>query len=359
MNNEVWTPEEIILYETQEELHMGANDLDSALEELEPYVFTDKLTYSKKRFESSGSGKTLVIAHGPEESMKFAVKEFKMWQDMDDGEKKARIEEIKHMINLKHKNIVRCFGFMREPIKVVYEYCDEGSYVDYCNRKREEGKVLKHKARVKILMQACRGLIYLVTQRIIHRDIAARNILLDKHLTAKISHFDRIHQLKEGEDVFMCREVLKEPFIRWSAPETLLQGWSSEASDVWAFGVTMWEVLTNQEPYGEYEQADVRDAILLDNLRLDASEIPDLYKDERKESLRNLVRRCWDDRTKRPTMKDIGDSLAEIYKQLAEAANSEAVNCLDSHSSSENDSYQSSVLNSKAKEEGMVYTPQR
>jgi len=305
MSNTRWISkidEDRILGESHEEHYpIGLDKLDRDLEKLKPYTFTDDLTYIKQCESGSGPYLNIWLAHGPEESMKFAVKEFKKWQDMNCREKKALIHEIQHMIDLKHKNIVRCFGFLRNPIKIVYEYCEEGSYIDM--RKRGRSQMLKDEDRVRILIQACRGLIYLVTQRIIHRNIAAENILLNKHLTAKISHFERIHQLGEGEKVFKCNDELKEPLIRWSAPETLLKGESSEASDVWAFGVTMWEVLTDQEPYSELEQSDVKDAILYDDFRLDLSDI-------RQESLQDLLDRCWYKKpNRRPTMKDIGQFL--------------------------------------------------
>jgi len=274
----------------------------SDLKALEPYLYKEKLTYIKEGL-ISGSFGSISLAQGPEESTKLAVKSFtKSWEDMEDNEKQSFVDEIRISVSLTHDNVVRCFGVLFEPkVMVVNEWCKYGSCIDA----REKGftKNLHIEKRLNILITACQGLTYLISKKILHLDIAARNILLDEWLDAKITDFGRSRKM--NPDGFYITNESVQP-LKWTAPEILLENVCSEKSDVWAFGVAMWEILIEKEPYTGVSPLEACYQVIKENVRLPLSTIKNV-------KLRQILSSCWESKvTLRPKMKQIGTALEEI-----------------------------------------------
>ena len=95
----------------------------------------------------------------------------------------------------------------------------------------------------------------------VHRDIAARNILLSSCLKAKLSDFGMTKELEEDEEYFEMGEQQKLP-VRWLSPEASSKWKFSFSSDIWAAGVTMFEICSRgQRPYADLTNKEIHRAV--------------------------------------------------------------------------------------------------
>lgn len=144
-----------------------------------------------------------------------------------------------------HPNIVQLLGISvdgPQPL-VVLEYCNEGSL----DKLLFETAQLKTPAEQIALAEAiARGLDHLHQNNIVHRDLAVRNVLLH-HGEPKISDFGMSRKLKEVSQVGKTATNIGP--IRWMAPESLGKQLYSTKSDVWTFGLVLWEIVARQEPH--------------------------------------------------------------------------------------------------------------
>uniref|UniRef100_A0A8C7J302 non-specific protein-tyrosine kinase n=1 Tax=Oncorhynchus kisutch TaxID=8019 RepID=A0A8C7J302_ONCKI len=152
--------------------------------------------------------------------------------------------EIDTMRELYHHNIVKYRGVCSEDggrtTKLIMEYLPAGSLKDYLPWRKHQTDLrrLLHYA-----LQICQGMDYLGSQRFIHRDLAARNVLVENESTVKIGDFGLTKSMKEDKSYYTVREETDSP-VFWYAPECLVDCKFYPASDVWSFGVTLYELLT-------------------------------------------------------------------------------------------------------------------
>ena len=143
---------------------------------------------------------------------------------------------------LDHRNVVKLVGVVTHPIDVpaliLFELCPEGSLEDLvCEATPESISVSE---RLTYCAQVLQGLQYIAARRIVHRSVAARNVLFDTTMTCKIGEFGMATTLhKDGKEYVQLDEQLA---LRWSAPEVVQEGRYSVQSDVWSFGVLAYEV---------------------------------------------------------------------------------------------------------------------
>jgi len=153
-----------------------------------------------------------------------------------------------------------------------------------------------------------KGMEYLVSKGIIHRDLAARNILVDHNKNTKISDFGLSRNLRDlGGEMYEQKTKGALP-IRWMAPESLYFSVFTPKSDVWGFGILMWEIVTlGSTPYPGMGAREVMRRVR-DGYRLErpAHCHPQLY---------HIIQRCWSgDMNKRPDFVELRKDLAKLLE---------------------------------------------
>jgi len=155
------------------------------------------------------------------------------------------------------------------------------------------------------MIGACGGMVYVEQKKMIHRDIAARNLLVDEHNKVKISDFG----LARFYDQYYNSSSAVIP-VRWSAPEILRQGKVTSKCDVFSFGVVMWEIMEfGRIPWTEFSNSQVIDKILnYERLPCPKNCPQELY---------DMMKKCWHDKTDdRPTFALLHRMLREYVLRI-------------------------------------------
>ncbi|CAL5193857.1 unnamed protein product [Lathyrus oleraceus] len=169
------------------------------------------------------------------------------------------VNEIGMISALQHPNLVKLYGYCIKgnQLLLVYEYMENNSLARALFGKPEQKLNLDWRTRMKICVGIARGLTYLHEEsrlKIVHRDIKATNVLLDKHLNAKISDFG-LAKLDEEENTHISTRIAGT--IGYMAPEYEMRGYLTDKADVYSFGVVALEIVsgmsnTNYRPKEEF-----------------------------------------------------------------------------------------------------------
>ncbi|CAB3404002.1 unnamed protein product [Caenorhabditis bovis] len=158
------------------------------------------------------------------------------------GAIKLIMHEARLQLCLRHRNVLKTLGvsILKSPIFIVTEFCPNGSLKDYLQKNKTDVD-----EKIRFCLGSARGVEYLHSKLLIHRDLATRNVLLNDSKVPKIADFG----LARYGSSYKMTASMKIP-IRYLAPEVLTTYKFSQRSDVYSFGLVIWEIFENgQEPY--------------------------------------------------------------------------------------------------------------
>ncbi|KAF4021893.1 hypothetical protein G4228_013929 [Cervus hanglu yarkandensis] len=216
-----------------------------------------------------------------------------------------------------HPNIINLLGACenRGYLYIAIEYAPYGNLLDFLRKSRvletdpafarEHGtaSTLSSRQLLRFASDAANGMQYLSEKQFIHRDLAARNVLVGENLASKIADFG----LSRGEEVYVKKTMGRLP-VRWMAIESLNYSVYTTKSDVWSFGVLLWEIVSlGGTPYCGMTCAELYE------------KLPQGYRMEQPrncdDEVYELMRQCWRDRPyERPPFAQIALQLGRMLE---------------------------------------------
>ncbi|PIO25907.1 hypothetical protein AB205_0175090, partial [Aquarana catesbeiana] len=218
-------------------------------------------------------------------------------------ERKNVTNGIEILKKLNHKNIIELYALCttNDPVYIVTEFMEKGDLLSFL--REEEGSLLTDQELLRIADQVADGMAYLEVKRVLHLDLTCSSILVDDNLVCKISQFGFAIQ-KQGRPVTL--EGVIAP-VRWMPPEALERGIFSSKTDVWSFGIVLYEIFTlGQTPYTTLKSLEGVRTKLTSGYRLPQPPLctSDIY---------SLMLRCWHQNlNSRPSFQEIVES--NIFK---------------------------------------------
>ncbi|XP_014896082.1 fibroblast growth factor receptor 3 isoform X3 [Poecilia latipinna] len=258
----------------------------------------------------------------PNKPLTVAVKMLK--DDATDKDLSDLVSEMEMMKMIgKHKNIINLLGACTQdgPLYVLVEYASKGNLREYLRARRPPGmdysfdtckipdEQLTFKDLVSCAYQVARGMEYLASQKCIHRDLAARNVLVTEDNVMKIADFGLARDV-HNIDYYKKTTNGRLP-VKWMAPEALFDRVYTHQSDVWSYGVLLWEIFTlGGSPYPGIPVEELF-KLLKEGHRMDkpANCTHELYM---------IMRECWHAiPSQRPTFRQLVEDLDRILSMTS------------------------------------------
>lgn len=238
-----------------------------------------------------------------------AIKQLKMGS----ASKAEFLREAHFMVQLHHRNLVNIYGVLtkEEPVLIVSELCVLGALKTYLLRNRFAGSDITSKICFEMIKEICYGMEFVSSERFIHRDLAARNVLVERKVDSIRCKIADLGLAVRCFDDFHQGDVTQPVPIRWSAPEAIRRGHFSERSDVWSFGITMYEIVTfGSDPYDGVTNREVVQMVCDQGMRLPCPTTSAPRGCPK--ACHDIMVKCWDKQTEaRP-------SFCELVKEFEE-----------------------------------------
>uniref|UniRef100_A0A673HQR0 Ephrin type-B receptor 3 n=1 Tax=Sinocyclocheilus rhinocerous TaxID=307959 RepID=A0A673HQR0_9TELE len=221
------------------------------------------------------------------------------------------LSEASIMGQFDHPNIIRLEGVVTKsrPVMIVTEFMENGALDSFLRLNDGQFTVIQ---LVGMLRGIAAGMKYLSDMNYVHRDLAARNILVNSNLVCKVSDFGLSRFLEDDptDPTYTSSLGGKIP-IRWTAPEAIAYRKFTSASDVWSYGIVMWEVMSyGERPYWDMSNQDVINAVEQDYRLPPPMDCPT--------ALHQLMLDCWvKERNLRPKFSQIVNTLDKLIRNAA------------------------------------------
>ncbi|XP_066024436.1 fibroblast growth factor receptor 2-like isoform X3 [Pocillopora verrucosa] len=263
---------------------------------------------------------TAVNLQGRAKKMLVAVKMLK--ENASESERKDLLSELELMKQLKpHRHVIKVLGCVTksEPLFVLIEYVPFGDLLGYLRKSRGLNDTyykdpdikpqtnLTAQQLMKFAWQIADGMSYLSSIPVIHRDLAARNVLIGEGETCKVTDFGMARDVQE-DNIYERKTRGRLP-VKWTAIEALLYGKYSTKSDVWSYGVLLYEIFTiGGSPYPRMDGRKIAN-LLQEGYRMPKPQHVD-------DKLYDIMTKCWkDDPNLRPSFKNLRNELKEMENQ--------------------------------------------
>ncbi|XP_023333461.1 tyrosine-protein kinase SRK2 isoform X2 [Eurytemora carolleeae] len=241
-------------------------------------------------------------------------------------EKETFLKETEIMKRLNHPHVVKMFGVCIEksPFYLIQELCVNGDLLHHLRkflflkfphdkRKDKDENIPRFHTTLVWSLQILKGMEYLESRSLVHRDLAARNVLLDRLFQAKVADFgltfDRLDEKEEEGKPIIA--------VYWSAPEAIDKREFSHKSDVWSFGVTMWELVSLADrPYHGLPKEKLKEKLKEGPFLMDPPKNYFRTPQYLMDSVYNLLKDCWERNPRsRPSFKVLQGRVESIIKE--------------------------------------------
>ncbi|XP_012873866.1 PREDICTED: tyrosine-protein kinase JAK2 [Dipodomys ordii] len=301
--NSLFTPDYELLTENDmlPNLRIGALGFSGAFEDRDPTQFEERHLKFLQQLGKGNFGSVEMCRYDPLQDNTGEVVAVKKLQHSTEEHLRDFEREIEILKSLQHDNIVKykgvCYSAGRRNLRLIMEYLPYGSLRDYLQKHKER---IDHKKLLQYTSQICKGMEYLGTKRYIHRDLATRNILVENENRVKIGDFGLTKVLPQDKEYYKVKEPGESP-IFWYAPESLTESRFSVASDVWSFGVVLYELFT----YIEKSKSPP------------VPPVEDLFA-ESQHNIYLIMTECWNNNVhQRPSFRDLAYRVDQIRDNIA------------------------------------------
>ncbi|XP_042893267.1 proto-oncogene tyrosine-protein kinase ROS-like [Penaeus japonicus] len=250
---------------------------------------------------------------GLPEVTKVAIKTLR--KGATEAEKAEFLKEAQLMSHFQHEHILRLLAVCtdHDPFFLILELMEGGDLLSYLRTSRGAECGLTLADLVAMCVDVAKGCVYLEEMHYVHRDLAARNCL--------VSTTDPESRIVKIGDFGLARDIYKNDYyrkegegllpVRWMSPESLVDGVFTSHSDVWAFGVLLWEILTlGQQPYPARTNLEVLHYVRSGGRLNRPPNCP--------EELHKLMERCWSySPENRPTFKECLSTLLMLEETIS------------------------------------------
>ena len=196
-----------------------------------------------------------------------------------------------------------------EHVFLVSEFASKGSVESYL---RSKNVIVSMEMVIRIIYESALGICFLHDHNIVHRDIACRNFLLDSEMHVRVADFGtaRILNAEFQSQAAIATTKSRIGPVRWMAPESLTDGEYSFKTDVYMFGIFIWEILHRELPYGAMEIPQIAIKVVsgmrpVINLH---QQFPDVIVE--------IMKQCWEaEANLRPTMDEVCAKLEPLFNK--------------------------------------------